>query len=306
MAWRFSPVSNDKRDRIKPEDELRVLIATDVLSEGQNLQDAAIVVNYDLPWAIIRLIQRAGRVDRIGQKAENILCYSFLPADGVDGSSDCAHGCASACGRMPRSSAPMRLLRRRPERPGSLRPLQRKGRHARRRRGNEVDLASYAYQIWKNAITRDPHFRKSFPTLLRGVFHTAPYAHGKSTRRRARLSANSRGQRRLGLGRQDGNSVTESQLDILKAADCIPDTPALPRQDNHHDLVRKGVESLSRKKRRWAVNWARPSGARFRTYERLKRYAEEVKGTLFDSQELLQSHRRDLSLSRCARPPSTR
>ena len=54
------------------------------MSEGQNLQDGAIIVNYDLPWAIIRLIQRAGRVDRIGQKAERILCYSFLPASGVD------------------------------------------------------------------------------------------------------------------------------------------------------------------------------------------------------------------------------
>ena len=84
FTWRFSPSSNNKRDKIKPQDELRILIATDVLSEGQNLQDAAIIVNYDLPWAIIRLIQRAGRVDRIGQKAEQILCYSFLPADGVE------------------------------------------------------------------------------------------------------------------------------------------------------------------------------------------------------------------------------
>src|SRR6266487_1026885 len=65
LAWRFSPVSNDKRHQVHPLAELRVLVATDVLSEGQNLQDAAIVVNYDLPWAIIRLIQRAGRVDRI-------------------------------------------------------------------------------------------------------------------------------------------------------------------------------------------------------------------------------------------------
>ncbi|WP_395146313.1 helicase-related protein, partial [Armatimonas sp.] len=60
LAQRFSPVSNNKRKEIKPEQELRVLIATDVLSEGQNLQDARIIVNYDLPWAIIRLIQRAG------------------------------------------------------------------------------------------------------------------------------------------------------------------------------------------------------------------------------------------------------
>ena len=60
------------------------MVATDVLSEGQNLQDAHIVVNYDLPWTIIRLIQRAGRVDRIGQQAPQILCYTFLPAEGVE------------------------------------------------------------------------------------------------------------------------------------------------------------------------------------------------------------------------------
>jgi hypothetical protein len=73
-----------KRDKVRAADELRVLIATDVLSEGQNLQDCAIIVNYDLPWAIIRLIQRAGRVDRIGQQSDKILCYSFVPADGVE------------------------------------------------------------------------------------------------------------------------------------------------------------------------------------------------------------------------------
>ena len=84
VAHRFSPVSNEKRDAVSPANELRIVLATDVLSEGQNLQDCAIIVNYDLPWAIIRLIQRAGRVDRIGQKSDTILCYSFLPADGVE------------------------------------------------------------------------------------------------------------------------------------------------------------------------------------------------------------------------------
>src|SRR5690606_37485626 len=73
-AHRFSPRSNDRTEIIKGRQELRILVATDVLSEGQNLQDAHIILNYDLPWAIIRLIQRAGRVDRIGQKAEQILC----------------------------------------------------------------------------------------------------------------------------------------------------------------------------------------------------------------------------------------
>ena len=81
LAQLFSPLSN----KIPvSKNDIRVLVSTDVLSEGQNLQDAHIILNYDLPWAIIRLIQRAGRVDRIGQKADEIICYSFLPEDGIE------------------------------------------------------------------------------------------------------------------------------------------------------------------------------------------------------------------------------
>jgi superfamily II DNA/RNA helicase len=59
----------------EPDDPIDVLIATDVLSEGQNLQDSHVIVNYDLPWAIIRLIQRAGRVDRVGQESDTVHVY---------------------------------------------------------------------------------------------------------------------------------------------------------------------------------------------------------------------------------------
>lgn len=75
IVEQFSPISNKVEHPLPIEKQYRVLIATDVLSEGQNLQDSHIVINYDLPWAIIRLIQRAGRVDRIGQSAEEIFCY---------------------------------------------------------------------------------------------------------------------------------------------------------------------------------------------------------------------------------------
>jgi superfamily II DNA/RNA helicase len=84
LAYRFSPQSNNVMNPAVVNNQLRVLVATDVLSEGQNLQDCHTIVNYDLPWAIIRLIQRAGRVDRIGQHAPIINCYTFLPADGVE------------------------------------------------------------------------------------------------------------------------------------------------------------------------------------------------------------------------------
>ena len=88
---------------------------------------------------------------------------------------------------------------------------------------------------------------------------------------------------------KDGENVTESQFAILKAAECTPDTPALPRQDNHHELVKKGVEMIATEEKSVGGQLGRPSGARFRAYERLKRRAEELKGTLFESPELLRA-----------------
>lgn len=64
--------------------ELQVLISTDVLSEGQNLQDAGVIINYDLHWNPVRLIQRAGRVDRIGSAFEKIHLYNFFPEDELE------------------------------------------------------------------------------------------------------------------------------------------------------------------------------------------------------------------------------
>ncbi|SEO75445.1 helicase-related protein [Trujillonella endophytica] len=79
IARRFSPESNrlpgEETEEMPVMDPIDVLVATDVLSEGQNLQDSHIVVNYDLPWAIIRIIQRAGRVDRVGQKSDRVFIY---------------------------------------------------------------------------------------------------------------------------------------------------------------------------------------------------------------------------------------
>ena len=85
---------------------------------------------------------------------------------------------------------------------------------------------------------------------------------------------------------ENGNSVTESPFAILKAAECTPDTPALPRREDHHALVKKGIEWIVTEEKAVGGQLGRPSGARFRTYERLKRYADQVKGTLFESEEL--------------------
>lgn len=288
FAWRFSPASNNKRDRVGANEELRVLIATDVLSEGQNLQDGAIIVNFDLPWAIIRLVQRAGRVDRIGQKSERILCYSFLPADGVE---NLIRLRARVRQRLHENAEVVgtdeAFFEDEKERQKLFDLYHEKAGILDGEAETEVDLASYAYQIWKNAIDRFPELQKTIPALPPVVFATREHQaseqkpHGVLVYLRT-----AEGNDALAWVDRAGNNITESQFEILKAAECAPEAPALPRQENHHELVRKGVDFIVAEEKSVGGQLGRPSGARFRTYERLKRYAEQVKGTLFDLPQL--------------------
>lgn len=290
-AWRFSPESNHKRDQIAANEELRVLLATDVLSEGQNLQDACTIVNYDLPWAIIRLVQRAGRVDRIGQKSEKILCYSFLPADGVeeviklrkrvrDRLRENAEVVGTDEAFFEDEKEKQKLLDLYNEKSGILDGDA----------DNEVDLASFAYQIWKNATDGNPELQKIIPSLSPVVYSTKAYVPSpKKPPGVLVYLRTAHGNDALAWVDMHGSNITESQFDILRAAECAPDAPALSRQENHHSLVRKGVEHVIAEEKTVGGTLGRPTGARFRTYERLKRYAEQVKGSLFDSQELTKS-----------------
>jgi len=75
---------------------------------------------------------------------------------------------------------------------------------------------------------------------------------------------------------KEGKSVTESQFAILRAAECTPDEPAIPREDKHHELVRKGVELIMEEEKLIGGQLGRPSGARFRTFERLKQFVLSI------------------------------
>ena len=76
----FSPKSNYTNGDIPPDlKEADVLVTTEVLSEGQNLQDCNYVVNYDLPWNPMRIVQRVGRVDRLTSKFKSITSAVFVP-----------------------------------------------------------------------------------------------------------------------------------------------------------------------------------------------------------------------------------
>ncbi|WP_257645548.1 C-terminal helicase domain-containing protein [Ottowia beijingensis] len=262
LAWRFSPQSNDKRQQVKKADELRVLIATDVLSEGQNLQDAHIIVNYDLPWAIIRLIQRAGRVDRIGQQSDTILCYSFVPADGVE--------------RLIRLRARVRQrLIENAEVVGSdetffdddsddddrlIRDLYTEKNGILDDDGDtEVDLASYAWQIWKNATDADPSLAATIESLPNVVYatkaHTATPAAPQGVLVYLRTD---QGNDALAWVDESGQPVTQSQFTILKAAACAADTLPCRARTTTTPSPSRAWRTSPKKRNPPAAHWAGP------------------------------------------------
>ncbi len=75
----FSPISKERPAKLADEGELDLLIATDCISEGQNLQDCDWLINYDIHWNPVRIIQRFGRIDRIGSRNQSIQLVNFWP-----------------------------------------------------------------------------------------------------------------------------------------------------------------------------------------------------------------------------------
>jgi len=262
-----------------------------VLSEGQNLQDCAVVVNYDLPWAIIRLIQRAGRVDRIGQTAEEILCHSFMPSDGVE-------RIINLRGRV------RRRLRQNAEVVGTdevffeddpndqpiINLYNEQAGILDGEADGEVDLTSHAYQIWKNATASNRQLERAVTALPDVVFSSCQHC-GDERQPEGVLVylRTAEDNDALAYVGRDGQSITESPIEILNAAQCLPDTPAHPRHDEHHQLVSAGAGHIAQRARNIGGQLGRPSSARYRAYNRLKEYAESIKGQIFDSEELHQA-----------------
>ena len=153
-----------------------------------------------------------------------------------------------------------------------------------------MDLASYAYQIWKNAITADPTLQKTIPELPPVVYATR--AHQPTAKEPAGVLVYLRtaeGNDALAWMDTTGNSVTESQFAILKAAECAPDTPALPRQENHHDLVQKAVELIVTEEKSVGGQLGRPSGAASAPTNGSNATPSKSKGPCSTSQELLKA-----------------
>ena len=241
-ARRFSPQSNRIPGRsgpvVAPDDELDVLVSTDVLSEGQNLQDASAVVNYDLPWAVVRLVQRAGRVDRIGQEAQSVRVWSLLPDKDVEET--------------------IRLHKRIKDRLGENASLLGsdeaffgtnteqfivEGRYDELSDwqiaaigGQEVDPVSMAYEIWRSATDGDPALAQRVEALPDSVIATqaADQRRVEGVLVHARTAG---GWDAFAYSPTDEPPRRVTPQEALNTARCEPDTPALRRHPSHHGLV---------------------------------------------------------------------
>lgn len=283
LAAMFSPVSNGVN--IDVDNELRVLIATDVLSEGQNLQDSHVIINFDLPWAIIRLIQRAGRVDRIGQKSETIFCYSFFPADGVE-------TLINLRGRLNQrinenanvvgsdevffEGNEQNLRDMFNEKSGSLDDTE----------DMDVDLSSKAYQIWKDATDANPSLKKIIPNLSNVIYSTKKSAYnGVITYAKTNGDFDV-----LTWTDCDGNIVSQSQGRILQAMSCSIDESACEPWNNHFDLVGKAVKILSSERKSLGGVLGNKASVKYRIVATLEKYLADIasSGLLVSQEHIMQ------------------
>ncbi|RRR68902.1 MAG: NgoFVII family restriction endonuclease [Candidatus Viridilinea halotolerans] len=291
LVQRFSPISNGVTNPTLLANPIHVLVATDVLSEGQNLQDCNQVVNYDLPWAIIRLIQRVGRVDRIGQQADTVFCHTFLPADGIEA--------------IIRLRARVRQrLQENGEVVGTDEQFFEDADQEQERRlmqnlytesagaldeeeDSEVDLASYAYQIWRNAVAANPQLKRIVEELPNVVYSARRLDDPSAPMRGLPFLApkgvlvylkSAAGTDTLAWIDEQGQSVTQAQYAILRAAECTLQTAAAPRAEQHHELVQSAL-ALVEAREMLGGALGSPRGARRRLYEKLTAYRDDLAAT---------------------------
>jgi superfamily II DNA or RNA helicase len=235
-AQRFSPNSNRRLLGETPasdKGDIRVLVSTDVLSEGQNLQDAHIVVMYDLPWAIIRLIQRAGRVDRVGQESPEVLVYSFLPDESVEDVLDLRKRIRRRLAEAASVFGSDEQFFGTDDEIGAIADLY-SGRLEDIPDG-EVDAASFAYQQWQRAEREHPHLAeraKGLPDLVFSTKTTKDLVTGVLSYARS-----DRGFEGFGLSEVDSDPRLLTALEALLLLECAHDTPPLPRRDDHFTRV---------------------------------------------------------------------
>jgi len=240
VARRFSPQANSLLvggGKKKVTDEIRVLISTDVLSEGQNLQDAHVVVNYDIPWAIIRLIQRAGRIDRVGQESDKVLVYSFEHEGGINAVLDLRRRIRTRLGEAAAAfgSDEQFFGTKEEVSPGG-------GFNVQEVDDGEVDAVTYAFQAWQEAERDHPELAAKAQALADSVFATKFAASDDAVPGSIVHARTDHGFDEFAIAPENGKVTLLTDIEALKMMSCAPETPAQPMIPGHLERVKAMVQ----------------------------------------------------------------
>jgi len=233
---RFAPRANPEQRPAAGVPEIDTLVATDVLSEGLNLQDCAHVVNYDLHWNPVRLIQRFGRVDRIGSEHDVIYAFNFLPETELDRTLGL---------RQKLSHRIQEIHETIGEDAAILDPSEELNQEAMYTIYTQGDISPYEEDDIDEFI--DLHEAEE---TMRQLREDQPELYGRIANLRdgircGRQAGRSGGvvfcragrYRQLFLVNDDGEVVSRDVPRILNLLKCDPDTPAAPLPTGYNDLV---------------------------------------------------------------------
>ncbi len=251
IVGRFAPKANaDLWERFKDKSsEIDLLIATDVLSEGLNLQDCDCVINYDLHWNPVRLIQRFGRIDRIGSPHDEIFGYNFLPETNLEKELHLHEILKCRIQEIHNTIG---------EDAAILDPSEQLNEQAiyaiygndsaEGLEGEEDDLVNLneAEELLRQLEEQDPALFKRIATMKEGVRCGRENGHENDGAGAAIVLCRAGTYRQLHLVDQRGHTLTTDTMTILKRLKCSPDTPARALPAGHNGRVRQVKETFAR------------------------------------------------------------
>jgi superfamily II DNA or RNA helicase len=282
LACRFSPRSNANLvgESDKNLEQIDVLVSTDVLSEGQNLQDSSVQINYDLPWAIVRLIQRAGRIDRVGQQSPNVHIYSFFPGDTVETVLNLRSRIRERLEKNAQVFGSDEKFFGTEAEQSMITELY-KG-HLVDEDDSENDASSLAYEVWNEANLNHPEIAQrvlNIPDLVYSTReHEVDEEQGVGVFARTERNIDS-----FASINKEGKVKLLTAHEALNYFHAEPVTPTAMRLDDHFELV---SEIVSRGLQKSDVTRGRLRGIRARIWKRFNgslQSAEEHLGNALDS-----------------------
>ena len=244
VVARFAPRANPQ---IAPTQgpEINTLIATDVLSEGLNLQDCDTVINYDLHWNPVRLIQRFGRIDRIGSEHDVVYAYNFLPERALERNlglrerlSQRIQEIHNTIGEDAAILAPDEQLNE-----DALYSIYTQGNLGRYEEDGED-----AFVDMNEALELVRHLREDDPTTYRRITELRDgircgYTNGHEG---AVVFCRAGRYQQLYLVDAEGNVLSRDVPHILHLMQCEPDTPPAPLPPTHNATVMRVKRAFAR------------------------------------------------------------